>query len=123
MAKTFNAKAFKAELILEPRSSKDFVRYDSNPLMLAGRIINRVRAALSEYGCKNRDKIIAAAKDAFFAFCDATDIPLVPAIAETQIEQNLWDNYIAPTLESIANTVCGAKPTITRTKIFKRRKR
>lgn len=109
MEKEFEAEEFKASLREGGELYGSSSERVSNPLLLAGRIIDRVRDGLSEYGCRNRDRIIAAAKDAYFELARVVDIPLVPATAETQIEQNLWDSYVDPTLQSVANTVCGPK--------------
>lgn len=81
----------------------------SNPLRMAGNLIDQFKVALNQYGCEKRDSLIASAKDVYDRLAQIVDIPLVAEPLEGQLEQQLWDNYVGPMLESVANTVCGPK--------------
>lgn len=81
----------------------------SNPLRLAGNLIDQFKVALNQYGCEKRDSLIASAKDVYDRLTQIVDIPLVTEPLESQLEQQLYDTYVGPTLEALANTVCGPK--------------
>lgn len=72
------------------------------------RLFAQFRAAVIEYGCEHAPELVQAAKMAYDQLCAATDIPVVPEYLERQLEEVVWNMYVAPALDKIVAKVCAS---------------
>jgi hypothetical protein len=79
----------------------------TNILRLGGNLIDRVRDGLLKYGCERRGELLLAAKSAYDELAKKIDVPIVAEPLESQLEEQLWLGWISPTLNKIADQICG----------------